>query len=132
MGRPDWERIGRNAGVVFAGAGETAVLRTWVSASAGAGAAHFGVQPPDHFADSLITALFASDIFGAPRPFERDRAGGQAQEARLQVTTTQPINARDEIIWRGTAYRIAGGAIPQHLGGQVLYRNSLVLAGPTG
>lgn len=106
------------------------MLRTYVSA--GAGAPQYGVNPPDFFIETLVTALFASDIFGAPRPFERDRAGGQAQEARLQVTLDRPVGARDEIIWRGTAYRVAGDAIPQHVGGQVLYRNSLTLAGPTG
>ena len=130
MARPDFEYLRRNAHVVAAGAGETATLRAWVSAADGA--PHFGVQVSDYYANRLITALFASDIFGAPRPFERDRPGGQAQEARVQVTTDRPLNARDELIWRGTAYRVAGDAVPQHIGGHVLYRHSLVLAGPTG
>ena len=130
MGRPDFELVRRNGNVVFGGAGETAVLRTFVSA--GAGAPQFGVNSPDYYAATLVTAMFASDIFGAPRPFERDRPGGQAQEARLQVTLDRPINARDEIIWRGTAYRVAGDSIPQHVGGQTLFRNSLTMAGPTG
>ena len=89
-------------------------------------------NPAASYAETVITALFASDIFGAPRPQERDRAGGQAQEARLMVTTDRPVAARDEIIWRGTAYRVQGDPVPQHLGGQVQYRNPLALAGPTG
>src|SRR3990167_9525778 len=128
MGRPDFEYVRGNARVVFGGAGETATLRTFVSA--GAGAAQFGVNPASFYAETVITALFASDIFGAPRPQERDRAGGQAQEARLMGTTDRPVAARDEIIWRGTAYRVQGDPVPQHLGGQVQYRNPLALAGP--
>lgn len=130
MGRPDFERIRRNATVVFGGAGETATLRSYVSA--GDAAAHFGINAPPFYVETTITALFASDIFGAPRPQERDRAGGQAQEARLMVTTDRPVSSRDEIIWRGTAYRVQGDPVPQHLGGQVQYRNPLALAGPTG
>ena len=132
MSRPDFERIRRNARVVQAGAGETATLRAYVSASAGAGAARFGAQPVQAFTDSIITGLFASDIFGAPRPQERDRGGGQIQDSRLMVTTDRSVHARDLLIWRGTAYRAAGESLPQNLGANVLWRTPLQLANPTG
>lgn len=129
MTRPDFERIRRNAQTVFSGNGETATLRTYVSASAGA--PKYGVGEQFNYAETIITAMFASNLFGAPRPSERDWPGGQTQNADLMMTTDRAIDARDEIVWRGTAYRVAGAAMPETIGGRVMYRNPLKLASKT-
>lgn len=126
MSRPDFERIKRNANVVFAGAGETALLRTFVSASAGS--PQYGVGDSFNYTETIVTAMFAAALFGAPRPTEQAWPGGQTQMADLMMTTDRAIGARDEVVWRGTAYRIAGEAMPEHLGGHIMFRNPLKLA----
>lgn len=130
MTRPDVERLRRNAATVFSGNGETATLRTYVSASAGA--PQFGVAHGLTYNERIITAMFASNIFGAPRPNERAWPAGLTQNAELMMTTEWPVDARDEVVWRGTAYRVAGAAMPETIGGRVMYRNPLRLAAQTG
>ena len=130
MTRPDSERIKRNTQTVFGGAGETATIRAYVSGTTGAG--RFGVSNTFNYTEVVVTALFASNLFGAPRPSERNLAGGQAQNAELMMTTDTIIHAQSEIVWRGTAYRIAGAAMPQVIGGRILWRNPLTLASVTG
>lgn len=130
MSRPDVERIRRNAQAVFGGAGETATLRTYVSATTGA--AKFGAASTLHYAETIITGLFASNILGAPRPIEMQWPGGLTQAAELMVTTDRAIGAQDELVWRGSAYRAAGAAMPETLGGRAMWRSPLKLAAVTG
>jgi hypothetical protein len=130
MSRPDFERIRRNAAVVLGGAGETATLRRYVSGTTGA--RRFGGANTYHYTEQIVTGMFASNIFGAPRPTERNFAGGQVQDSQLMVTLESAVGARDELVWRGTAYRVAGDAMPEVIGGRVLWRNPLALAGQTG
>src|SRR3989304_2221217 len=130
MSRPDFELIRRNSQTVFSGNGETAIIRQYVSGIAGT--PKFGVADTLAYTETIITAMFASTLFGAPRPTERGYAGGQAQDASLMMTTDSPIGAQSEIIWRGTAYRVAGATMPQNIGGHVMYRNPLTLAARTG
>jgi hypothetical protein len=47
------------------------------------------------------------------------------------MTTDSPLGAQSEIVWRGTAYRIAGAAMPENIGGHIMYRNPLTLAAKT-
>lgn len=130
MSRPDFESIRRNAAVVFGGAGETAILRQYVSGTSGT--PKYGVLDQHNYVSVVITGLFASNIFGAPRPTERMTPGGETQNAMLMMTTDRPLGARDELIWQGTAYRVDGAAMPEHIGGRVMYRSPLKLAGGTG
>ena len=122
---PDADRIRRNAAVVFAGAGETATLRAYVSA--GAGTPQYGVAGQFYYTTLLITGLFHRIS-----PAESDQPGGQTQAAQFGVTTDRQVGARDEVIWNGTAYRLDGNPTPAHLGGRVLWRSPLRLAGATG
>ena len=130
MPRPDVDLIRRNSQTVFSGNGETAIVRQYVSGIAGT--PKFGVADTLAYTETTITAMFASNLFGAPRPSERNYPGGQAQNAELMMTTELAIGAQSEIVWRGTAYRIAGAAMPQNIGGHVMYRNPLTLAARTG
>lgn len=128
--RPDFEYVRRNAQAVFANAGEVVKLRTYVSGTTGT--PKYGVGTVLNYTETTITGMFASNIFGAPRPTERMGPGGQTQEAQLMVTTERALGTQDEIIWQGTAYRLDGAAIPQVLGGRIMFRSPLKLAAGTG
>ena len=130
MSRPDFERIRQNSQVIFSGNGESVTIRVYVSGVTGA--AKYGVADTLAYTETTITAMFASNLFGAPRPAERNYPGGQVQAAELMMTTETPIGAQSEIVWRGTAYRVAGAAMPENIGGYVMYRNPLTLAAKTG
>jgi len=130
MSRPDPARIQRNALDVIGNAGETATVRQYISGTTGT--PKYGAATTFNYIERVVTGLFASTLFGAPRPNERDLAGGQAQNADMLFTTTSALGAQDEIIWRGTAYRVAGATMPENLGGRVLFRQPLRLANKTG
>lgn len=123
--RPDFERIRRESQTIFAGAGQTALLRTFVTASAGT--PRFGVANSFVYATSLITALFAM-VYSK----EQDRAGGQTPLGAPMMSTDRLIAPRDEVIWLGTAYRAAGAPMPETIGGRVMWRTPLILANVTG
>lgn len=116
--RPDWERVQRNAAIIQAGAGETATVRTWVSA--GAGSPQFGVQGSDAYTTRIITAMFSRHT-----PVVMQGAGGEIATSLPAVTLFEPLGLRDEIVWNGTAWRVDGAAIPTHLGGRPMYRHLL-------
>lgn len=130
MARPDPGRILREAQTIFAGNGETATLRAYVSGTTGA--ARFGVQDTFNYVSLMITGLFHSGPFGAPLSREQMLAGGVSQFNQLSVTTDSALGARDEILWRGSAYRVDGQGTPVHLGGRTQWRTPLVLAAATG
>ena len=125
MSRPDAEYLRRNAAVVFAGNGEAAKLRSYVSGTTGQ--AKFGVADTFNYIETRITGLFARIV-----PIEAGQAGGLTQATQFGVTTTQAVGARDEIIWNGTAYRLDGNPTPVTLGGRVMWRSPLRMAGATG
>lgn len=125
-GRPDPEVLRRNAQVVFGGAGETARLRVYVSAQAGPG--KFGAGNAPSYTERVVTG-----IVSVPRvndlPVEHDTPGGQVQAAPLLILSLpDAVGPRDELIWRGTAFRIAGQPLPEVIGGRVLWRNLLTVA----
>lgn len=128
MPQIDPHRIARNAGHVFTNAGETATLRKFASASAGANL--FGYGPQMTYSQYTITGLFYYGIYTNPR--EIQEPGGQTTNGQLFIATQFPISQRDEITWRGTAMRVNGDVIPENLGGRFQYRAPLVLASRTG
>lgn len=103
------------------GAGETATLRRFASISGGA--PQFGVQDTNNYAPQLVTGLFTW-----VQPGETMQPGGLTQAAQLHVSLSVLMDARDEIFWRGTAYRADGQSTPVHLGGRVQYQTPLKLA----
>jgi len=131
MGRPDAALIRRNAQVVFAGAGETALVRRYVSGTTGA--PRFGVSDTFNYAERMITGLFhIGAAVGLAQARESLTPGGESQAAQLFVTTDEALGAQDELVWRGTAYRVDGQGTPQVLGGRVQWRSPLRLAAATG
>ena len=125
MARPDQERIQRAAWAIYDGAGETALLRSYVSGATGA--AKYGVHNTFNYLDTTITGLFT---FGGP--VELAQAGGESYNARLSVTTRSKLHTRDQLIWQGSAWQLDGPPMPEHLGGRILYRSPLKLLGATG
>jgi hypothetical protein len=126
-GRPDPQRVQAQAAVIFAGAGETATLRTYLSTSAGA--ARYGAADTFNYRESLITGLF---YVHRARPSEGQRPGGQVMDAGLFVATVAPVGARDQLIWRGSAYRADGSPWPEVLGGRTQWHTPIALSNPTG
>ena len=129
MPRPDPSRIAINAGSVFGNAGEVVTRRVYVSASAGN--PRFGIANANTYNESLITALFFFAIRGIPSK-EIYNPGGLIEQRSLTVATQVPLNARDELIWRGTAYRVDGAPVPENIGGTVQYQAPIVIASITG
>lgn len=126
MSRPDWEAVKRNAGVVFAGAGETAIVRRYVSGTSGS--PQFGVAVTRNYTPILITGLFYTK-----KDRERDLPGGQTYaNPQLMLSVPSALDARDEVLWRGTLYRAAGNSIPESIGGRMQFTIPLVQSGPTG
>lgn len=125
MPRPDYERLQQNMAVLYDGGGEEFQLRQFVSASGAAN--RFGYENQMQYITRTVTGLFKRYS-----PAEIQRMGGQFQGADLFVTTDFQLSARDELIWNGSAYRIAGNADHQTLGGHVSFHSPLTLASKTG
>src|SRR3989304_3387376 len=121
MTRPDSEYIRRQAAVVLAGAGQTAILRTFVSAAGGS--PQFGMNEAESFQQRIITG-----IFRAPSAIERSMPGGFSFGADRLISTDSALASRDEITWQGVRYTVAGSAQIAYLGGRVQYRSPLKLA----
>lgn len=125
-GRPDWEALRRNTTVVMAGAGETARLRVYVSGQPGV--SKFGGGTQFFFTERVVTGVISEPRI-SDLPTEHDTPGGQVQAAPfLILTMDQQIGARDELIWRNSAFRVAGQPMPEVIGGRVVWRNPLSLA----
>lgn len=126
-GRPDPQRVQAQASVIFAFAGETA---TWFSFTGTTNnAPRYGAADTFSYTTALITGLF---YFRRSPPTENQRPGGQVQEASLHVAAPFPLGARDQLNWRGSAYRVDGSPWPENLGGRVQWNSPLMLANPVG
>lgn len=127
-GIPDVTRIQRNAAVVFTGAGETATLRKQLSVSAGK--PQFGIADTPNFVDSLFTALFYTRNFHGTVSYQRP--GGQVELGQQYVAAPFPVAAGDQVIWRGSAWRVEGSPFPEHIGGRAQWHSPIALANATG
>jgi hypothetical protein len=126
MTRPDWELLRRNSEYVYAGAGECMTLRVWVSA--GGGSPQYGVQAQNYYTETMLTGLLKQYD-----PRLAALQGGNTQTDMLFVTLPIEMRARDELVYRGSAYRADGNADPETFGaGRVLYHTPLRLANITG
>lgn len=89
--------------------GETAVWRRFVSASTGVNVAGFG--PTMYYAQIPVSALFYQDRDLA----ERQEAAGQVIDGTFKVSVGVELGERDELIWRGDAYRVESESTPNRL-----------------
>lgn len=130
MPRPDPSRINRQAAVIFRDAGETALWRRYISTSAGS--PQFGVHATHNYATETITGLFHQGVSRNVMGSEFQQAGGLSLNGQLYISTDYRLDPRDEIIWRGTAYRLDGEGRPQNIGGRIQWESPLKVAGATG
>src|SRR5574341_1595150 len=83
-------------------AGQTAMWRQWISASAGNKAVGYGdVQ---YYRSQTITALFAQGLVAAN--MQNQYPGGQYPAGTLRMTTKFQVGYKDEIVYNGQRYRI--------------------------
>ena len=98
---PDLERFSRirqGLSAVMQHAGETAVWRQYVSASAAL--AQYGLGSANTYVSRTITGLFAP-----LRPQEVMQPGGFYQAGDLRCTCFEPISTRDEFLFEGSRYQ---------------------------
>ncbi len=126
-GRPDPQRVQAQAQVVFANAGETAQWLTRTGTTPNA--ARYGVADSYSYTTALFTGLF---YVKRAKPTESQRPGGLLQEASLWVSGPSALGAFDQIVWRGSAYRVNGSPWPENLGGRVQWHSPIILANPVG
>lgn len=108
---PNRTRIGQQSDTIFQYGGQTATLRSYISASAGVSVAGFGSTL--YYRERTITALFAP----LPANPEAQTPAGMLAADQFQVTTREPIGRRDELRWRGNVYRIESDPSPATLNG---------------
>lgn len=111
---PNPQRIaGQHAANQFTHAGQTAIWRQYISASAGVSVAGFGSTP--FYREQLITALFKSTVgFTLTQP-EMQTPAGMTVDADFLVVTQQQLHRQDELTWRGTAWRIDSDSQPSKM-----------------
>jgi hypothetical protein len=130
---PNAKRVGRQFDEIQGWAGEQATWRQWVSASSGLTTAYFaGGGNTDYYREQVITALFAAPQMGESRYRETQMAAGEIIAGDAVVSTDQPMNSRDEIIWRGVTYRIAGDNTPINFANRTWYRTLIRRGDVTG
>ena len=124
MPRPDATRLQRHVRTIGDSNGETATLRAYVSGVSGT--PRYGVGDTQAYMAHTITGLFG--FANAPESLQ---AGGLTVANQLYVSTETAIGPRDELDWRGTAYRVDGAPVPMNLGGRLGWRSPLRLMAVT-
>lgn len=108
---PDQARIQAQAATIFQYAGQTALWRQYVSASAGVSVVGMGTTL--YYREQPITALFAP----LPANPEDQTPAGMIASDMFQVTTTQRVGRQDQLVWRGDVYRLESDPTPAPLPG---------------
>jgi hypothetical protein len=104
------QRIALQTQTIFASVGQTVTWRAYVSASAGVPAAGIGSQPA--YAQRTITALFAE----VTQPDAQANVG-MLTMGQFLVVTREQLGKQDELLWRGTAYRVESDPTPYRIDG---------------
>jgi hypothetical protein len=129
MGRPNFNAMQRQQRLVAQHVGETAQLRTFVSAgsiSQRAEAAGYGATY--YYQGRIITGLFQAAVFG-----KYNVAGGQFMAGDVIATFVDAMpSARDEITWRGVTYIVQSDPQPQAIVGKSAFRVLLRRGDATG
>lgn len=110
---PQRRRIGQQVGEVFLYAGQTATLVRSVSAVTGNSFAGFGDTV--YSAGRTITAIFGAGANGVFKLPEGQTPGGMIGRGEFTVTTQEPLQRDDLLIWRGETYRVDSDTVPSRL-----------------
>ncbi len=95
-------------------AGHTATWRHQVSASASASVVGLGTRV--YYTERTITGVFGQ--YFLPEQRERQTPAGQIAAGEFGIVTHEQLARRDEIIWRGTTYRVDSDPTPVAFNGQ--------------
>lgn len=98
---------------VFKYAGSTATWRQYVSASAGVPAA--GIGSALYYREQTITAVFGRGLLG--QFLEYQVAAGMQAAGIVLMASPHRIARQDEIVWRGTTYRVEADPVPARIVG---------------
>lgn len=109
--RPDRNRINVQAEQIFQYAGNTATLRTFVSAVTGVPDA--GIGSAVYYAQRTITAQFMS----LPSLPENVGGAGLIAAGQFQMVSREKVGRQDELLWRTSTYRIDSDPVPSNLPG---------------
>jgi len=116
MGRPDYGQIQRNLRSIGSYVGQTAIIRHYVSASAGAAAA--GISDEPQYVERLITAMMTFVTFD-----ELQQVGGMFIEGDVKATLIDyHPQSEDEVRYSGTIYRVESEPAAQMILGQTGWR----------
>lgn len=130
---PNKSRIGAQFATVNQHNAETAIWQMYVSGSTGTASGYWGgLGTTQHYLERPVSALWAAPQMGEARFRETQLPGGQVIAGDAVVSTLLPLGKDDQIIWRGTTYRIEGDSTPVHLGGRLWYRTVLRRGDATG
>lgn len=124
--RPDFSQLARQQRTIATFVGETATHRRYRGVSAGQ--PQFGIGDEPIYASRTVTGLFRPSTFE-----EIQQAGGQIVQGDIMATLLdcQP-DKRDEVVWRGTIYRVESEFIPERIVGGAGYRGLLRRGDATG
>lgn len=110
---PNRNRINNQRGVIFRDAGQTATLRTFVSATVGDSFAGFGDTLS--YNDRVITAMFGAFVLpGVP---EVQQPGGMIANNMMTVTTRERVDRDDILLWQGETWRIESDPVKSVMDG---------------
>ncbi len=76
-----------------------------------------GAGETRYYREQTITGLLWTDM----RQLERRLPGGTVIDGDVMLSVPVVVGDRDEIIWRGTTYYVAGDVIPVRLGAHTWY-----------
>lgn len=114
--RPDFGQHARQQRSIAAFVGETATLRTYVTASAGQ--PQYGIGNEPVYAERVVTGLF--------RPMTQEEvqaAGGQFIAGDIVATLVDAtLGTSDEVVWHGVPYRVESDPLPQPIVGSSAQR----------
>lgn len=115
--RPDPKRLNANAERIYLNAGNTATWQQFVSAVDGNPVA--GLGSAVYYREQTLTAHFGMGMAGGGLPtlMENIAAPGQIAAGMVPMTSREKIGRQDQIVWRGTTYRVESDPIPAHIVG---------------
>jgi hypothetical protein len=130
---PNPQRIKAQFSVINQHAAETAIWQQYVSASTGTASGYWGGQGTTrYYRDQCVSALLAAPQMGEGRFRETQLPAGQVLAGDAMISLSQRIGSQDQIVWRGTTYRVEGDRVPINLGDRVWWRTILSRGDATG
>jgi hypothetical protein len=119
VGRSDFGRIVQQHRGIADNVGDTAIWRRHIGAASVSDMARAaGDDGASTYFEQTCTGLFRTVVFG-----EQLVNGGQVVAGDVVATIVDAVPSQnDEIVWRGTTYRVESDTLPQQIMGASGYR----------